>query len=347
MFSGHPHLAFTRAAAAAAVAITALAASGAAQAELVGLGSAYGLVSFADFNGQGSSISGGAAVGGKATLNGYSIQPAAGGAAALVVAGDLHFANGSVAGDTRVGGALTSSYGGSFGGAVAVGGALDATAGLSVPSAMSTTVWGSTRGLQPWYPAVIRGSGDFDLGVDFDALHAHVEALSGLLAATTATGSAVDQWGTLWFDVTGQTLAVFEIDAGDALKNMRITGLADDATVIINVRGGAIDFGNHGYDGFAPGRVLFNLPDADTLVFNGGVTASLLAPTAAVQPGWGRIQGQVVVGSWNSSVAIRSVGFEGSLPAPAVSAVPEPSSLALMLLGGLGLWASVRRRRAG
>ncbi|MFX8020215.1 choice-of-anchor A family protein, partial [Acinetobacter baumannii] len=84
-----------------------------------------------------------------------------------------------------------------------------------------------------------------------------------------------DQWGTLHFNATGQSLAVFDIQAADVAKNLQIDGLGVGAQVLINVHGTSVDFGNHGYTGFNKGQVLFNLPDAKTLILNGGINASL------------------------------------------------------------------------
>lgn len=300
----------------------------------LGLDSGLGLLSFGDLVVTGSSINGSVAVGGNATVSNYSINPG------LVVAGNLDFKSGSIGGNTTVGGNLTSSYSGSFGGNVAVGGALNAGSGLSVGGG-TTTVWGAVNGVQPWYPTVTAGTGSFALGFDFAAEQARLGSLSQQLGQQAATGTALQQWGTLYLDAAGMTTAVFNIDAADASKNMQITGLAADAAVIINILGSSVDFGNHSYTHFGVGQVLFNLPEATSVTFNGGTTASFLAPLATVQAGWGSIAGQVVVDNWLSSVHIDATAFDGRLPVTA--AVPEPQSWAL-LLGGLFALAAVTRR---
>lgn len=307
----------------------------------LGLDSGMGLLSFGDMVVSGSSINGSVAVGGNATVSNYAINPAAG-TQGLVVGGNLDFKSGSVGGSTTVGGNAITSYSGSFGGNVAVGGALNAGAGLSVGGGGTTAVWGAINGVQPWYPTVTAGTGSFALGFDFAAEQARLGSLSLQLDQQATTGSAQDQWGTLIFDVTDLTTAVFDISAADASKNMQINGLADGASVIINVHGSSVDFGNHGYTHFGSGQVLFNLPEATSITFNGGTTASFLAPLATVQGGWGSIAGQVVVDSWRSSVHIDATAFNGTLPVTA--AVPEPQSWALML-GGLFALATVKRRR--
>lgn len=309
----------------------------------LGLDSGLGLLSFGDMVVSGSGVNGGVAVGGNATIGSYSINPAAG-THGLVVAGDLDFKSGSIGGHTVVGGNLSSSYSGSFGGNVSVGGALNAGAGLSVGGGGTTTVWGAINGVQPWYPTVTTGSGSFALGLDFAAEQNRLSTLSLQLGQQATTGTVAEQWGTLHFDATHLTTAVFDIDAADASKNMQINGLAAGASVIINVHGSSVDFGNHGYTNFGSGQVLFNLPEATSITFNGGTTASFLAPLATVQNGWGSIAGQVIVDSWRSSVQINATAFNGALPITA--AVPEPQAWALMLGGLLAIAAFKRSRRA-
>lgn len=320
----------TRLAAAATAALALAAGHAGAQA----LGD-YSLVSLGNATLTGSSIAGGVAVGGDARIQSQSIQA---GAAGVVVGGDLAFVSGSIGGDTTVGGDLVSSYSGSFGGDVYVGGTLDASAGLS--AAGTTMVWGPTTGVQPWYPRVASGAGEFSLGLDFAAEQAQLAALSARLAATAA-GGAVDVWGTLHFDATGQPLAVFQIDAADAARNMQIDGLAEGAAVVINVAGASVDFGSHGWTGFGSGQVLFNLPDATWVRISGEVAASLLAPGATVQPGWGVIDGQALVASWTSNAQIRGNTYTGVL---AAAPVPEPHTWALMGAGLLVIGRIARRR---
>jgi choice-of-anchor A domain-containing protein len=309
----------------------------------LGLDSGLGLLSFSDLVVTGSSVNGSVAVGGNATVSNYSINPAAG-SNGLVVAGNLDFKSGSIGGGTRVGGNATTSYSGSFGGSVAVGGALNAGAGLSVGGGNTTTVWGAVNGVQPWYPTVTAGAGSFSLGFDFAAEQARLGSLSLQLDQQATTGTPLEQWGTLIFDASNLTTAVFDISAADASKNMQINGLAAGASVIINVLGSSVDFGNHGYTNFGSGQVLFNLPEATSITFNGGTTASFLAPLATVQSGWGSIAGQVVVDSWLSSVSINATAFNGTLPI--ATAVPEPQSWALMLGGLFAIAAFKRRQRA-
>lgn len=274
----------------------------------LGLDGSLNLLAFGNMNVSSSDVEGRVAVGGNATLGGYSINTKSGSSAlyagtGLTVGGNLSFASGTVWGGAVVGGAYT-------------------------PNASGNVMGGVTSGQ----------------GFAFASEQQRLATLSATLDALTNTGSAVDQWGTLHFNATGQSLAVFDIQAADVAKNLQIDGLGVGAQVLINVHGTSVDFGNHGYTGFNKGQVLLNLPDAKTLILNGGINASLLALNASVGPGWGQINGQVVVKDWNSSVQVNDAPMPSPRPpVPNQSRpLPEPASLAL---AGLGLAAALLARR--
>ncbi|MFG6415808.1 choice-of-anchor A family protein [Roseateles sp. DC23W] len=286
---------------------SALLAASAVQAAPISLGldPSLNLLAFGNMTVASSDVEGRVAVGGNATINGYSINTKTGSSAlydgtGLTVGGALAFTNGTVWGGASVGGSYTPNNSGN--------------------------VIGSTT------PGV---------GFAFASENQRLTSLSSSLDAMVNTGSAVDQWGTLHFNAAGQMLAVFDILAVDARKNLQIDNLLDGAQVLINIHGKTVDFGNHGYTGFNKGQVLFNLPDATSIILNGGINASLLATNASVGQGWGQINGQVVVKDWNSSVQVN----DAPMPALRVQRLPEPASLALVGLGLLAVGAARQRRR--
>jgi hypothetical protein len=113
-------------------------------------------------------------------------------------------------------------------------------------------------------------------------------------------------------------------------------------------------------NGFANYNVLYNFFEATTLAFDDvGVYGSVLAPWATVTGGSGQIDGNVVVGDWNSNVSLGNsrefdvtevkqfAGPASSLAGrDAALAVPEPASLGLFL-AALGLLAWSSRQRPG
>lgn len=277
----------------------------------LGLDGSLNLLAFGNMNVSSSDVEGRVAVGGNATLAGYSINTKSGAAAlypgtGLTVGGNLAFSSGTVWGGAVVGG----SY---------------------VPQASGNVIGGVTQGQ----------------GFAFAAEYQRLNTLSAALDALVNTGSAVDQWGTLHFNAAGLSLAVFDIQAADAARNMQIDGLADGSQVLINIHGTAVDFGNHGYTGFNKSQVLFNLPDAANVLLNGGINASLLATQASVGAGWGQINGQVVVKDWNSSVQVNDAPLPPGRPQTPNGSqrLPEPGSIALVALAIGAAGVSARRRR--
>ncbi len=298
--------------------VAALSAVGAAQAAPVGLGLAgeFNLVSLNDFNASNGSIQGSVAVGGNFTASGYSINSGNDAYAgdALVVGGSLSFKNGSISnGNVAVGGSKTTS-------------------GLGF-----TGAWES-------------GSAS----VPFAQLAADMTSLSSSLSGLSSTGKTAIQWGGMTFTGTNSAVEIFNLSGADlySVNYSSFSQLLAGSTIILNISGDVAGFKGGTPNGFSNYNVLYNFYEATDLNFDGvGVVGSILAPLATVSGGNGQISGNVVVGSWDSNISINNnhtftttevAAFEGlnngsagkdSNAGNGTNHVPEPGSLALMLLG--------------
>jgi choice-of-anchor A domain-containing protein len=316
-----------------------------ASTNILGLESSLNLLSFGNFFGPSSDIQGQVAVGGNASIANYSINTATGyqalyGGTGLTVGGNLDFASGAIWGNTVVGGNLTTGNGASFAGNVQVAGNLNANNNWLSASAIS--YGGTASGLAQWQsPTPVQvAPGSVQTGVNFASEQQRLAILSQSFDALANSGTGSNPFGgTVVLDTKGAALAVFDLAGADVINNLRLDNLGANTTVILNVHGQTIDFGQHGYENFVAGHVLFNLPDATQITFASGVDASFLAPLASFSSAGGLINGQVVVANWSGSAQLNDAAFTGT-----IAAVPEPETYA-MLLAGLGVVGLFARRR--
>ena len=329
------------------------------QTNSLGLDYSLNLLSFGDFRVPSSDVQGRVAVGGNANITGYSINTvtdtqATYGGTGLTVGGNLDFGSGRIWGNTIVGGNLSTGLGASFGGNIQVGGNLNANGNwLTAATNPATDNWmtpanisygGSLSGVRQWQnPAPVSvAASSVQLGINFAAEQQRLTSLSQSFDSLANSGVGTNPWGaTFFFDAKGADLAVFDLASSDVAKNLQLDNLGANTTVILNVHGQSIDFGQHGYDNFMGGHVLFNLPEATQVTFASSVFASFLAPLAQFNtPIGGLISGQVVVAGWNGKGQVNDVAFTGN-----VAAVPEPETYALMLAGLIMVAGATRRRR--
>lgn len=184
-------------------------------------------------------------------------------------------------------------------------------------------------------------NGGVESGLDFAAAYTRLSGLSHSVAGLQASGSAISQWGGLYFNGSGNNLEVFNISASElAAGHYSFANIASGATVIINVSGTL----STSLKSFSanPYQVLLNFQDASSLTISGaGINAAILAPEAAVSIQNASFNGNLIAQSLTvSSAALNTSAFQ----TVSVSPVPEPATWA-MLLGGLGLIGSLVRRR--
>ncbi len=285
----------------------------------------YNLVVLGNFNGYNSDVEGAVAAKGNASITSYSVGAKAGsGDANLVVGCNLSVGSGggSTNGKTLVGGTVTTPSWGGYG-----------NGGIT--------------------------SGDSALPIDFAAETARMTWLSSTLSNYSANGSVVSQWGQLYFTGTSATINVFDVTAAQmASSNTFHVNVAAGSEVLFNISGLSASMQNAGFDlqGVDASKILYNFYDATSLSFSGiGIQGSVLAPDAAYNGGYGNVNGEMIVSSFDAPTQINSVPYTGSLlglaPAnagnstPAVGAVPELATWAQMIAGFGAIGWVLRRSR--
>lgn len=309
-----------------------------------GLGPAQGFGEFVFGNSTrtNSDSEGRMAVGGNATLTNFSVASEIAGNDPnrddLIVGGNLVQTNGKVSYDTRVRGSATLTNVDKSTSVYHVDGAKVSNNGAVFPPGGS--------GVPPSFFSDAESS-----------LKAESIFLGGL--AQTADASKLVQYGQLF--LTGSAtvkFTVFRVKASELrdLSTIHVVTSVADATVVINVDDDGSGFGIttagvsfEGAQKIGISRLLYNFYSATNLTIS-SVTGSVLAPFASVTLNSGGFDGQLVAGSLRGTGETHitkngaTTAFNGTLATPAV---PEPTSLALLLVGGLGALALRRGRRAG
>jgi len=283
----------------------------------------FNLFVLKDMNYRGSDTEGRVAVGGDASLTGYTVgllEPSS--QVNLVVGGDLTTQGGSLNGKGIVGGTVS-------------------------------TMWYDASGIQP--------SGT-PVPVDFAAEGARLVALSDYLDTYSNTGTVNSIcYGApganscqVTFNATAAGLNVFDIDTFLLSDTNTINiNLGAGSTVLINVSGADVRLdGGMALNGGGTSQVLFNFHEATSFVVgNMDLRGSALAASAAYAGGGGVINGQLIVDSFTGDTwggiggtQINNTKFAGDLLTISAPPVPEPATWALMI-GGFGMAGAMLRRR--
>ena len=138
---------------------------------------------------------------------------------------------------------------------------------------------------------------------------------------------------------------VFNIDGLRWSQLYALTFTGPGTGAIVNVSGTSLTNSlNINFGSLAADKVVFNFSDSTTLRLEGmNVRGTILAPNASVTIQGGSVAGSVIARNFHSEGAI--IGGNGYAGFAAASAVPEPASWALMILG-FGLVGGVLRRRS-
>lgn len=290
---------------------------------LANVSSTYNAYTSGAFTSSSSDTEGKIAAGGAVSLSSYSVAEKNQGGNALVAGGGVSFSGGTIYGNAVSGGAASYSNA-TVNGKVSAGGAVSAP-----PSIVTAAYTGSP--------------------VSFGQISADLASASSYLNSSAAQsqgslGTVLFQYSTLNFTSTATSgLVFFDVTAAQLANTNLAFHVNSGTTVIVNVTGqtsGTI--GAQGFDGVTADNTLFNFVDATSLnlaSFNG----SILATNAAVTASNGRIDGSLMAKSYSGSTQLNWYGFKGGMPT--MSAVPEPSSWAMMILGVGAVGAVLRKRR--
>ena len=234
----------------------------------------------------------------------------------------------SISGGLRVNSNVTfASSGGSVSGGLTYGGT------YSGPSYITRSQQSET--------AVVPASAN--IGLDFANLSSQLQVDSLEISDLTANGIVQRSGNTLTLSGSESDINVFSISATDlnGLSNFIISAPSGSA-VIVNISGGSVTFGNHGY-AFNGGslaanasNLLFNAFEA-TSVVHSSLGGTLLAPNATVDFNSGTFTGTLIANRLNDGGGsfAYAAAFSGDIGgAPSTAFVPEPATLGPTILAG-------------
>jgi len=280
----------------------------------INLGDAEGYNGFflSDFSSTANDSQGALAVGGNASLQGYTVNTLGQTVVpALVVGGDLIQNGGDINGDAIIGGSYSAING------AGVNGIVSDNLSTSIP-------------------------------VDFQSTFTELAAMSTTLS--TLGSPAAGTWGQVDYNGDGSadqqifnlTESSFESAWGFFAKNIE-----QDQEVIVNVGGAHIDIDSADYLVKATdwswigndAHILFNFYEAEEIVLGGAFHGTILAVGADIIATGGSVDGQVIANSWQGTTQLNAPLFQHSVSN--ITEVPEPGTIYLMLLGVVMLGARV------
>jgi choice-of-anchor A domain-containing protein len=271
----------------------------------LGVANDYSAFVLHDANLFNSDVEGRVAVGGNATITAYAV-------------GDHVTNSNGTRDDLIVGGNLNASNGQVFFGNVVYGG-----------TGTVADNFGHPNGTVRQQAGVI----------DFAAAESSLDALSDSYAGMAATGTLVNQFGTIILNGHAGT-NVFNVPASTlaTANDLRINAPAG-ATVIVNVTGTTAQMqfmGYHLLGGIDKDGVILNFPQATSVTFQGiGIFGNVLAPRAAVNFSNGQINGALVASSWTGYGQVNFPQQPQTPPPPPPCGCPAPSP---SQISGLVYW---------
>jgi len=294
-------------------ALTALFTCQTANAANLGIANSYNLFVFDDLYAKYSDSKGNIAVGGNATISGYSVaSELTGSKAKFVVEGNVNMTGGDVGTPTSIQGNRGDIYCGGT---------------ATVTSAGYNHIYHSQN------------------VVDFNAAKTYLTGASSGWSGLASSGTSEKKWGALYLTGTNKTLNVFNVTNSDIDMHTLYIDAPAGSTVLVNVAGTNVSFDTFGVflTGVSRDTILFNCSEATNLYITGvSFQGSILAPYAATNFLSGNMEGTLVSNSFGSpattySGEMHDYSFKGNLPE-----VPEPATLILVLVGAV---LTMRKRK--
>lgn len=298
----------------------------------------YNIVVSGNFTATNSDVEGRVAAGGNISVGGYSIGANATGSGYVAVAGGTF--NGT-SGGSASGSTLASSY-----------------AGTAAPGQTQYSISGSKD--------TYAGGASSPIAIASEM--ARLSALSADLYNNSASygtlGAYSLQNSNVTFTGSSSGVNIFNIsDVVLATASSFTFAVPTGGTAIINVIGnsstssGSATISNTGTSGLSEANILYNFYDATSVNLT-TVYGSVLAANADISTSYGVINGQVFAKSFSGSTQINAVdpnngsstyfSNTGLLSRAVGSAVPEPATWGLMLIGFGAIGLAIRRaRRSG
>jgi choice-of-anchor A domain-containing protein len=259
----------------------------------LGVASDYSAFILGNFNGQYSDIQGRLAVGGNATITGYSVgtglTDSDGTRDDVIVGGNIDYTNGQV-----------------FNGNVVYGG----------------------TGHFEWF-GIPNGTTRQGTVIDFAKAKTDLQTMSTTWSGLKTTGTISNKWGIVTLTGNKAGTNIFNLKASD-LWNANTVYIKAPAgsTVLVNVSGAEARMQYLGMmlqGGVKAENVVFNFADATKVTLQGiGFQGSVMAPRATVQFDNGNIEGNLIANCWNGYGEIHYREPELNIPTPC-GCVPQQS----------------------
>ena len=340
----------------------ALCGAGAAQAGTIGIAAGYNEFILGNVSYQNSDVQGKIAVGGNLTVSSTSLSDKAGAGNNVIVGGNFTATNGSVTGNVIAGGNVNYTNP-TVNGSVSAGGSVtfDPNSGGAAPTSVR---YGTTFTKPSWMSASAQ-QGTTTVPIDFNAEFNNLKNIS-LAQVKSSDPYGLFQYSQAYFNAgSGTGVKAFNVSASTLMQATGGYNISADAgaTVVINVSGTSAELFNTGYNlsgGLTADHVIWNFYEATSLLFDGSVVGSVLAPKAAVTASYGGLNGTLIAaslaGAYGSPTSIEahtqlygggaSDLFNGTLRDIASAGdtipVPEPGMLALFGLAAVALVAARR-----